>query len=579
MAVLGRMLILMFLLLVPGDAGAEEITVQASVDRTRIAPGESLQLKVSVFGDDGSVDVSSIEDFEIISRGSATNINMINGRFSRENTYTYVLMPLREGELTIPQLPVESGGTLVWTRPIPVTVTSRSESNRAEDRQVFVEARISNEAPFEGEQIVYAFRVYQRVQIANAKFQEPAFSGFAAERIEGQRTFKTVVGGREYHVIELNFILLPLNSGSHRIEPAILNCNVVHAAPRRGSLSADPFLGFGRGRFEPRRFTTEPVAVIVQPLPPYERDDRFSGLVGTFAIESRIETRELQVGDSATLSILVQGTGNVMDADEPVVPVPDAFKVYKDAPEETVRLEPTGYTGRKVFRMALVPVKAGEYRIDPVQLVYFDVSRKAYVDISTGPLQLTVRPAEEKERLTVVSTGPLADPARKDRVVFTGRDILPLKEDPDALKTRPPMSGGWFLLFLIIPPAVFGLTGAFLALTRKGDSPSQRMADRSEKALRKAAASEAAGEIFFAALYRAVISAVLARAGTDGETLTHSEVRSILERRGGSSVVIDTVLGLLETIESARFGGRITDVEERRKLLKETREIAKSLHR
>jgi len=573
-----KLLTLVFLLLIPGALHAEDVEVQASVDRTQVAVGESLQLKVSIRGGDGTVDVSAIQDFDIISRGSATNINMSNGRFSRENAYTYVLMPLRRGESTIPPLPVQSGGTVVRTRPISVTVTPRSEPDRAEGREVFVEAGISNEAPYEGEQIVYSFRVYQRVQIANPRFQEPNFKGFTAKRLEDQRTFTTVVDSREYHVIELNFILLSLGSGVHPIEPAILNCKVIHSGSRRRNFS-DPFFGLNRGGFETRRFATEPVTVDVRPLPPYHGEGRFSGLVGAFDIESQIETDELKEGDSATLSIHIQGIGNVMDAEEPAVQVPDAFKVYKDAPEETVRLEPTGYTGRKVFRMALVPMKPGIYQLDPVSLVYFDTDREDYVQEFTRPLQLTVTPAEEKDQLAVVTPSLTAVTPRKDQVVFTGRDILPLKEDLDGLKTARPMSGGWFLLFLMIPPAVFGLTKTALVLSRKTDSPSRRMAERSEKALREAAANEAAGEAFYACLYRAVISAVLARADTYGETLTYSEVRSILSNRSCSPEVIDHALGLLETIESARFGGRIMDGEDRRGLLSETRGLVKSLNR
>ncbi|MFW5640474.1 MAG: BatD family protein [Thermodesulfobacteriota bacterium] len=573
-----KLLILGFLLFIPGALHAEDVEVQASVDRTQVAVGESLQLKVSIRGGDGTVDVSSIQDFDIISRGSATNINMINGRFTRENVYTYVLMPLRRGELTIPPLPVQSGGTVVRTQPISVRVTPRSEPDRAEGREVFVEARVSNEAPYEGEQIVYSFRVYQRVQIANPRFQEPAFDGFTAERLEDQRTFTTVVDNREYQVIELNFILLSIGSGVHQIEPAILNCDVIHSGRRRGNFS-DPFFGLNRGRFETRRFATEPVTVDVRPLPPYKGDGRFSGLVGTFDIESQIETDELKVGDSATLSILIQGAGNIIDAEEPMISLPDGFKVYKDAPEEMVRLEPTGYTGRKVFRMALVPMNSGVYQLDPVSLVYFDTDREDYVQEFTLPLQLFVAPAEEKDQLAVISPSPPAVTPRKNRVAFTGRDILPLKEDLDALKTRRPMSGGWFLLFLMIPPAVFGLTKTALVLSRKTDSPSQRMAERSEKALREAATNEAAGEAFYGCLYRAVISAVLARADTYGETLTYSEVRSILSNRGYSPEVIGNVLGLLETIESARFGGRIMDGEDRRRLLREIRGLVKSLNK
>lgn len=567
------------LALFPGLLRAEEAQVRASVDRTRVAVGESIQLKVTITGEDGEVDVSPIQDFEILSRGSSTNINMVNGQFSRENSYIYTLMPSKSGQMTVPPLPVRTNGKTLRTEAIKVTVTQSSEPDRAEDRDVFVEARVSNETPYEGQQIVYSFRLYQTVQIANAKFQEPSFSGFTAKRVEDQRTFETLVSGREYHVTELNFVLLPLSTNPQRIEPAILHCDVMRAGGRRRqSLFNDPFFGINGRRFETRRFATDPVTVSVQPLPPYKGDGRFSGLVGKFDIESKIESRQMRVGDSTTLSIVIRGSGNVMDAEEPAIPVSDAFKVYQDAPEESVRLEPSGYSGQKVFRMALVPVNPGEYQLDSARLVYFDPSRGEYVDKSTQPFDLKVLPAQAKDQLAVFSAAPPGVTGQKDRVVFTGRDILPLKENPDALKTRRPMSGGLFLLLLIIPPAVFGMVKTTMRLTRKSDDPSRIMLERSEKAFREAEAAESGGEAFFSPLHRSVVSAIFAKAGTLGEALTHAEVRSTLNDGGAAPQTVAMALVILETIESARFGGMNLDPEDRQTLLNQTRKLRKALN-
>ena len=57
----------------------KDVSVQATVDRSEIAPGESLTLTVEIKGGDGDVNPSGIRDFDVTSRGSASNISIING--------------------------------------------------------------------------------------------------------------------------------------------------------------------------------------------------------------------------------------------------------------------------------------------------------------------------------------------------------------------------------------------------------------------------------------------------------------------------------------------------------------------
>ncbi len=115
-----------------------------------------------------------------------------------------------------------------------------------------------------------------------------------------------------------------------------------------------------------------------KPLPPYAGNIAFSGLVGKFNLSAHLEDTQINVGDATTLSVTVEGTGNIMDAVFPQVVVPDAFKVYADTPEEEVRLEADGFTGSKVFRNALVAIKEGAYALGPFKLCYFDVAQGDY---------------------------------------------------------------------------------------------------------------------------------------------------------------------------------------------------------
>ncbi len=573
------MLILLLGLMLPGMAMSGE--VRAFVDRTNATLGESLQLTVSIRGAGGDVDISPIQDFKVISRGTSTNYEMINGRTSWEMSYNYTLIPLKDGRLLIPRLGVNTEGEIRYTKEIIVEILKRGEG-KAGDRDLFVEAQVSNPNPYEGESFVYTFKFYTAAQIARgANFQKPAFSGFTSKNIEGEKTYQSVVAGRGYTVSELSYILVPIGPGEKIIEPAVLECNVVRSRSRSGgafdSFFSDPF--FGRTSLEPKVLRTESLKVNVKALPPYNGNAKFSGLVGRFDIQAKVENNRLKVGDSTTLSLIIQGTGNIMDAEDPEIKVPqESFKVYKDTPEESIQTGANGFSGKKVFRTAIVPVKAGNYSLDPIRIAYFDVSKGQYETRTTRPVSLMVSPSGEKDKAEVFSA-PLPDGSVKKKVEFTGRDILPLKESLDALENRRALAPARFALFLLIPAFLFLAVRTLLIINRKSDDPARVMAERAEKALKSACSPEASGEEFLSCLYRSLISIIFSKAGTKGESLTYTEAADILRSCGYSDEIAKQAAALLEKIESAKFGGGTMDKIFKENLVSETKEIVRSLSR
>lgn len=574
-----RWAILLFFLLTCADAaGAFKAT--AYVDRTRISMTESVILSVVVENGEADVDVSAIGDFKVLSGGSSTRVQIINSTMSKQTTHTYALVPLKTGELKIPELAVRSGNETVKTGEIAVFVSEAPVMADGE-KDIRVTADISGNNPFQGQSIVYTFKLFQGIQITDARFEPPAFKGFTAKQIDKERAYDTVVSGRQYHIIEVKFVLVPLQTGRLAIEPAVLTCNLVkeNQRPRRGfdSFFDDPF--FGRARLEPATFRTNELPVNVRPLPPHDPDMNFSGLVGNFTFTADMDNQKIAVGDSATLSLTVAGAGNIMDAGEPGVHISDQFKVYRDNPEEDIHVGENGFSGKKVFRMALVPVKAGKAVVGPFELSYFNTDKGLYERIRTKSFAVDVAPAPGKDQDQTFpdASGQLPGDFKKKKVEFIHRDILPLKEDPDALASRQEMPLSGFILLLLIPVFGYGVGKGVFLFVNKDEDNKIRMARRAKAALKNAEKNKQDDDRFLSCLYGAVVSLVLSVANAKGETLTCREMEDILGKQAIPVEIRRRTMEFLNTIESCRYGGQALDADLKKHLLSEIRILARRL--
>jgi hypothetical protein len=565
--------------LTPFAAARAEVKVEAFVDRTTVAPGESVELRLRVSGGEGEPDLSALSEFKVISRGTSSSMQITNGRMSRETTYNFLLIPQGQGRLTIPALSVTVKGQRYQSEPISITVTNQPESgsSHSDDKEVWVTAEVSLPTPYEGQPLTYTFRLFNTVQIDDARFQAPEFDGFTAKEIKDRRTFRKTIDGREAMVTEIDYVLLPLAAGPKKIEPAVLQVGIVRQDRSWSRSPFDDFFNdsfFNRGRIDTRVIQTDALQVDVQPLPPVPENLNFSGLVGKFDLRVEMPSAELSAGDSATLAVTLEGRGNLMDAKPPDIQVPPAFKAYADTPQEEINLDRSGYHGKKVFRTALVPLKAGRFELPAVTLTYFDVDQKAYRTLSAAAPAVTVAGSQEKPQTPVpVASQPLT-PLKKE-VTFTGRDILPLKDNLSAIQSRPILPLGFFLLGLAAPALLFGATVMVQRLRRRDTRPAAVMKSKALKALKDA--RKKPGKEFLTLLYQALTAAILAAAGRMGQALTWKEAEALLLENGRSADEARKIADLLCKIESSKFSGASLGDADRDQLLDRTRKTIRTL--
>ena len=573
-----RQLVMVMVLILTAAANADAAGVRAVVDRNQAMVGESIALQVTIDGGEGEADLSGLADFKTISRGSSSNFQMVNGRTSRQLIHNYVLIPLRAGNLTIPAIPVTIDGKVHYTTPISVTVSKEPPADSGK-RNVYVAADVSESSPWVGQQFTYTFRLFNAVQVADAKFQAPDFNGFNTEELEDRKSYRTVVNGREFIVTEVTFILVPVRTGALEIEPAVLQVGLLQRNRRpRPFAGMDAF--FGRTEMTTRILETDPIAVHVRELPPIQPGTPFSGLVGRFEIAASLDKTAIRVGDSTTVAVTISGSGNIMDAPAPAIPAPEPFKTYADNPEEQIQRGSEGYSGSKVFRTALVPVKPGQYRIDPIALTYFDVDAGGYRTVSTSAFDVTASPSDiAATDIDVFRAIPTQTPSLKKRVEFTGRDLLPLKEELDTLKPQRSLPPLWFTLFLAIPVLGFVAARTVMQMTQKDDSPGRIMTDRAKQALKTAAAADSTDADFLSALYRALVSSILGKQGVMGTSLTWLEAKTRLVDIGWDADDAASTARLLEAIESFNYSGGKLNKEKRVDLLDRTRQAARRLIR
>ncbi|NDE17229.1 protein BatD [bacterium] len=395
-------------------------TAAAVIDKTEGSLNDSFYVTLTITGKvKGSIEPPAIDGCETAQAGVSHNMQWINGEFSSEDQYTFVIQPGRAGTFTVPSWKLKVDGEDISTLPLKFQVTGGGRSAPAapaapgggnqqepgEARQgdeIFIERDVpgndGGRAPYVGEAFVSTIRVFHKIQITSAAPKRDSSPEFRLIAVPGDKTYQRIVNGVRYQVIEFKETLIPLRAGTHTLPPYRMQATVMRPSQKMpgGSVFdffSNQFFGGARGlgqlfgREETVDVQGKPVKVTVRDLPD-AAPAGFSGLVGQFSISAEPSSREIAPGDSVTVSVIVEGLGALDTLDR----LPGSFngsdntgyKVYPEKPslkEEFVTAADgsTALRSRREFKFAVVPRgDSGRLELGRVTVPYFDPAAGKY---------------------------------------------------------------------------------------------------------------------------------------------------------------------------------------------------------
>ena len=186
-------------------AFALEIGVKATVTDNRVAMGNGLQYTITVTGvqDLPPPVLPPFDGFDVRYSGPATRVSVINNSYSVEQSFNYVLVPLKEGKFTIPSVPVNIKGLTVTTEPIPVEVvpagTPPPSADPAADPQQDIQNRlklllnVAKDTLYAGEGVPITLRLYvNQLSVQDLSFPEITQEGFQLDPFADPKQFQEV---------------------------------------------------------------------------------------------------------------------------------------------------------------------------------------------------------------------------------------------------------------------------------------------------------------------------------------------------------------------------------------------------
>lgn len=538
-----------------------EVRVSLRAETSTLTIDDQLEITVSVQGERNANRpvCPQSSDYVLQFSGTSSQVQIINGSMSASTDFTYSLQPKREGPIGVGPCQVEVDGKIYSSNSLALQVQKASETRPAE-RHFFVTGTVNKQDPYLNEQIIYTFRFYSRVHVSQAQFKGPDFNGFTREDLGKQREYQETIDGQLWDVTEVNYALFPTSTGTLQIEPAALTVTVVvqnNNGRRRGG-----FRGFFDDAFNQKTYNlrTKPLSLAIKPLPPPAAGEAKTLLVGDFTLKAQISPQQAKVGESLTATVVVEGAGNIWDA-QVEQPNSQDFKIYADKPQIKSEAQDQQIVGRKEFKFALVPQTAGQKSMPAFSLRYFDAKTQQYRTLHSEEIALSIEEGDEQDKQSLYIGGsPKAEPQQQQReVAVVGNDLMPLKSEANGLQADGVSAGEKRVLLLTLGLCLLSYGGLWFARQRmdqRGDGSVQRR----KKAYARFKSSYGLlknNPRFYEAAAQTLRSYLGDKFSIPGQSLTTVDVVRLLGDKGLDSTILTELRAVLQRCEEGRFGGAV----------------------
>lgn len=568
---------------------AQGVEFKASAP-AQVIMGRPFQLTYSVNQRAKDLRAPEFMDFDYVAgpyTSQSSSTSFVNGKrtSSFQLTYTYTLLATKEGTFTISPATIKVDGEQYTSNGVRIavlpadesahtntnsqshsagsTTSQQSESQNISSENIFMRTLVSKTKVHEQEAILLTYKLYfagvDVAQLTN-NTRLPEFKGFLKQELEMSeiQTELEHYNGRNYQTATLyRTLLFPQRSGDIVIDPAQFEAllRVQNRAQVRSIF--DDF--FNSYTTVTKALHSPGVTINVSALPA-GKPAGFSGGVGHFNISSSISSTELQANEAVTLTVTIQGAGNMKLLKTPAVDWPEGFEVYDPKVTNNFNVTTSGVSGTKTIEYLAIPRAGGVYTIPAIQFAYYDTQADTYRSLATPEYTLNIaRSANEEASAAVVNTY-----VQKENIQQLGSDIryIYTGELKASSSNRTGISFGT-LIFWLSYAIPLSLAALMFIIFRKrikenADVTRMRYKKANKVAQRRLKVAEQLlqqnqKEAFFEEIERAAWTYLSDRLSIPTAHLNKENIAQILANKAVPNTTIQQVLHVLSTAEFARY--------------------------
>jgi hypothetical protein len=555
---------IVFLLLMLTNSLLAQIQFETKVSKNSLGLNERLRVDFIMNDDGDNFTPPNFDGFRVVGGPSQqVSQSWINGRSSFQKSYSYYLLPLQKGTLTIRQASVEINGHIYKTNPVKINVTNAIEQPKdpnnapqiSANDALHLVAEVSKANPYINEPITVVYKLYFSYNIGISNWRElnkPKYNNFWSQNID----IKELVaeegkynGERYRYVVLRKTVLYPQKSGKLEIEPLSLDLDVQLPTNRRDV--------FGRVHVveDSKRVSAPSRVVTVKPLPESGKPEDFSGAVGNFSFKVTPSKTTLKNGESLELKVAVTGKGNLKLFDLPKPVVPNSFEMYDPVHSENVQTPLSGMTGSIIDSYTIIPQFKGKYPIKPMTFSYFDLRTNSYKRIASPEIMIDVMDGPTASQNDVASANTIS----KNKISATEQfKFIKSKTKLQSINQPNFFGSGLYYGLLVFP---FLLIPAIVLFKKKkeaidGDIVGNRI--KKSNALAKKYLSEAKKHInnkepFYIALEKALHNFLKAKLHIETSEMSKEKITEILLSRKATPETVMSFIKLSESCEFARY--------------------------
>jgi hypothetical protein len=358
-------------------------TLQASVDRTRLEAGETLELTlesqdVTQFG---KPDLRALEsDFEVRGTRQLNSLHTLDGETRASTRWIITLLPRRSGSLRIPELQLGQS----HSQAIDLQVLQADSSRPEVASQVFVEATLDSNEVYVQAQAVLTLRIYHSVSLYDDSSLSPLqLENAKVEPLGESRTYEKEINGVRHGVIETRYAVYPQQSGDLAIPPLTFTAT----AANNGQQPA------GTARVGRQvQVSSLPLRLAVRPIPAAWPANLPWLPARSLTLEEHWNpdptSQQPQIGDSLTRSITLRAEG-LSSTQLPQLPATEivGLRRYPDQPVLRNEINERGMTANRAEREALVPTHSGNLALPAVEVTWWN-TREDHLEHSSLPARM-----------------------------------------------------------------------------------------------------------------------------------------------------------------------------------------------